>query len=114
MRRTAFRILLVITVLAAVAPIEAAQVCEPMREPVQFGDFTLPANRCGFPIDVSVVSNNECQDVTALADGTVITKITGRLVLKFTNNTLTPPAYIIRNVSGPSTETDNPDGSGMF
>jgi len=108
MRRTAFRILLAITVLAAVAPAGAAQA----REPVTVTPFTLPANRCGFPVDIEVVSNNEYQDVTTLADGTTITRITGRLVLSFTN-TVTG-FTIVRNVSGPSTEFDHPDGSGTF
>ena len=108
MRRTAFRILLVITVLAAVAPIGAAQACDP----VPFEDFTLPATRCGFPIDVAVVSNNECQDVVTLADGTMITRIHGRLVLSFTNDDTR--FTIVRNVSGPTTETDLPDGTVTF
>ncbi len=108
MRRTAFRILLAITVLAAVAPAGAAQA----REPVPFEPFTLPANRCGFPIDVGVVANNEYQDVTTLADGTTITRITGRLVLSFTNDDT--GFSIVRNVSGPTTEIDHPDGTVTF
>jgi hypothetical protein len=109
MRRIAFRILLAITGLAAVAQIGAAQTCEP----VPFTPFTIPADDgCGFPIRVEVVSNNECQDVVTLADGTTITRIRGRLVLSFTNtDTL---FTITRNVSGPTTQTDHPDGSGTF
>src|SRR5262249_37651947 len=73
---------------------------------------TLPANRCGFPIDVGVVENNEYQDVRTLADGTVVTKITGRLVLSFTNDVT---GYtIVRNVSGPSAAVDYPDGTSTF
>ncbi len=105
MRRTAFWILLAITVLAAVAPAAAAKD----REPVTFDPFTLPANRCGFPIDVEVVANKEYQDVVTLADGTTITRITGKLVLSFTN-TVTG-FTIVQNVSGPSTEIDHPDGT---
>jgi len=82
------------------------------REPVTFTPFTIPANRCGFPIDVEVVANNESQDVVTLADGTTVTRIRGRLVLSFTN--ATTGSSIVRNVSGPSTETDHPDGTGTF
>jgi len=82
------------------------------RVPVPFTPFTLPSNRCGFPIDVAPVSNNEFQDVTTLDDGTTITRITGRLVLSFTNTTT--GSTIIRNVSGPTTEIDHPDGTGTF
>ena len=55
------------------------------------------------------MSDNEYQDVVTLGDGTTITQTTGRLVLSFTN---TDTGFtIIRNVSGPSTEIDHPDGS---
>jgi hypothetical protein len=108
MRRTALRILLAITVLGAVAPAGAA----PPREPVVFVPFTLPANRCGFPVDIGLVSNNEYQQVTTLGDGTTVTKITGRLVLSFTN-TVTG-FTIIRNLSGPGTSIAHPNGSGTF
>src|SRR6266849_7481232 len=75
MKRTAFRILLAISLLAAVAPAWAAQD----REPVPFEPFTIPL--CGFPIDIGLVSNNEFQDVTTLADGTTVTQIRGTLKL---------------------------------
>jgi hypothetical protein len=113
MRRIAFRILLAITGLAAVAQIGAAQVCDPVVFPPPPGNFfMLPDNRCRFPIRVDVVSNKECQDVVTLADGTTVTRIRGRLVLSFTN-TITN-FTITRNVSGPTTETVHPDGSGTF
>jgi hypothetical protein len=109
MRRIASRILLAIIVLAAVAPTGAAQA----REPVPFEAFTLPENRCGFPVFIDVVANNEFQEVTTLDDGTVVTKITGRLVLSFTN-TVTG-FTIVRNVSGPGTTIVNPGGmTGTF
>jgi hypothetical protein len=108
MKHAVFTILLAITGLAALAPIGTAQA----REPVQFDDFTLPENRCGFPIDVKVVSNKEYQDVVTLADETTVTRIRGKLVLSFTN-TLTG-FTITRQVSGPTTETDHSDGSGIF
>jgi hypothetical protein len=105
MRRTAFRILLAVTVLATVAQAEA-------RDPVTFPEppWPLTLNGCGFPIRAEVVTNNEFQDVVILADGTIVTNITGRLVLRFTN--LGTHFSIVRNVSGPTTQTDNPpDGS---
>jgi hypothetical protein len=108
MRRIAFRIILTITALVALSLVRVAQA----REPVIITDFPLPTNRCGFPIDVEVVSNNEFEDVTTLADGTTVTKITGTLVLRFTN--ASTGSTIVRNVSGPSTEIDHPDGTGTF
>jgi len=108
MRRTASRILLAISVLAGVVPGAAAKD----HETVTIGPFTIPANRCGFPIDVAVVTNKEFQDVTTLPDGTTITQITGNLVLSFTN--VQTGFTIVRNVSGPTTEIDHPDGSATF
>jgi hypothetical protein len=109
MRRIVIPGLLIATAVAVLAPAGSAQAD---RTPVTFTNFTLPANRCGFPIDIAAVTNNEYQDVTTLADGTTITKITGNLVLSFTNDNT---GYtIVRNVSGPTTETDHPDGSITF
>src|SRR5690348_17316836 len=92
--------------LALVAPTAEA------REPVTFTPFTIPANRCGFPIDVGAVADTEYADVVTLSDGTTITHTTGRLVLSFTNTDT--GLSIVQNVSGPSTETDRPDGTGTF
>jgi hypothetical protein len=77
------------------------------------GSRTLGTDHCSaFPILVSVVANNEYQKVTTLLDGTTVTDITGRLVLSFTN---ADTGYtVVRNVSGPTTETDYPDGTGTF
>src|SRR5262249_54313146 len=105
MRRKQSWLLLAVTVLAAVAPAGAPQA----HEPVPFEPFTLPANRCGFPVDVGVVSNNEHQAVTTLADGTIVTRIRGKLVLSFTN--AETGFTIVRNVSGPTTAIDHPDGT---
>jgi hypothetical protein len=82
------------------------------RVPLPFTPFTLPANRCGFPIHIEAVADNEFQDVTTLADGTTITNIRGLLMLSFTNTN--NGVTIVRNVSGPTTETDHPDGTGTF
>jgi hypothetical protein len=108
MRRILIWGLLTAAAIAVLAPVGVAQA----REPVTFTPFTLSANRCGFPIDIGVVTNNEYQDVTNLPDGTTITSITGNLVLSFTNDST---GYsIVRNVSGPTTETDHTDGSVTF
>ena len=107
-RALLFAFLPAIAALAALVPAGPAQA----REPVPFLPGTLPANRCGFPVDIVALTNNEYQEVTTLADGTTITRITGRLVVSYTNaitgNT------IVRNVSGPTTETDHPDGTATF
>lgn len=108
MRRILIWGLMTAGVVAVLAPAGVAQA----RTPVTITPFTLNANRCGFSIDVGVVANNEYQDVTTLADGTTITKITGHLVLSFTNDVTR--YSIVRNVSGPTTETDYPDGSATF
>jgi hypothetical protein len=111
MRRTAFRILLAITALAAVAPVGAAQAREPVT--VEPSDLPgAPAPFCGFPVHIDVVANKEYQEVTTLADGTIITRVTGMLVQSFTN---TDTGFtIVRNVSGPTLRIDNPDGTGTF
>jgi hypothetical protein len=108
MRRAVVRGLLTIAALAMVVPAGLAQA----REPVPFPSGTLNPNRCGFPIDIAAVTNNEFQDVTILPDGTTITKITGHLVVSFKNDVT--GKTIVRNVSGPTTETDHPDGTGTF
>jgi hypothetical protein len=109
MRRIVIPALLIATAVAVLAPAGSAQAD---RTPVTIMPFTLPASRCGFAIHVGVVRNNEYQDVTTLADGTTITNITGNLVLSFTNDV--NGKSIVRNVSGPTTETDHPDGSVTF
>jgi hypothetical protein len=105
--RTVRGIAFAVVVLAA-----ADATARPPREPVIVEPLTLPANRCGFEVQVDVVSNNEFQTVTTLDDGTTITRITGRLVLSFTN--LTTGFTIVRNLSGPGTQTVHPDGTGTF
>ena len=67
---------------------------------------------CAFQVDVGVVSNNEHQDVTTLADGTTVTRIRGKLVLSFTNHAT--GFAIVRNVSGPTTTISHPDGTGTL
>jgi hypothetical protein len=107
----------VLLVLLAATPGRAAQrICvpgEPHTCAVGNQPFDLPLSRCGFPIGVGVVSDREyvIHD-TFLADGTEIQRITGELVLSFTNTTT--GKTVTENVSGPSTSTFAPDGSGRF
>lgn len=98
-------ILATITVLATIIPAFAQA-----RVPVGNQPRTLPPSLCGFAVHIGIVSDNEYQDVTTLADGTTITDITGNLVESFTN--VDTGKTIIRNVSGPTTTTSHPDGSG--
>jgi|SRR4051812_3231873 len=74
----------------------------------------LPAavSGCGFDVDLNVVANNEQSTTTTLADGTVITSVTGMLVESYTN--LATQKTITRNVSGPTTTTVRPDGTATF
>ena len=107
MRRIAFRILLTIIALVSLGLVRVAQA----REPVPDSDFPLSISGCGFLIDVAVVSNNEFKDVTMLSDGTTVTKITGTLVLRFTNAS-TPVSWahaaMIAVASRYPVETDMP------
>ena len=113
MRQILVRGLLTLFLVAVVAQVGVAEAREPVSDPLGSGSpngsITLPPTRCTFPVTIAVVTNNEFQKSTTLSDGTTITKITGTLVLSFTN-TITGTT-IVRNVSGPSTVTDNPDGT---
>ena len=109
--------LLIATAVAMLAPAGSAQaartpVMDPLGSGTPNGSITLPNNRCAFSVKIGVVTNKEFQDVTTLADGTTITKITGNLVLSFTN--VETSKAIVRNVSGPTTETDHFDAQGNF
>jgi len=68
---------------------------------------------CGFPVQIGVVDSKEyvIHD-SFLADGTEVQRVTGQLVLRFTN--LDSGKSIVENVSGPSTSTLSPDGGGSF
>lgn len=110
MRRFPAFLATALIVLAATAVAAAAAAA---RVPVDNESFTLPgAPLCGFDVDVTVLSNNEQSTTTTLADGTVIEKITGTLVERYTN--LDTGATIVRNVSGPTTTTTRPDGTATF
>src|SRR5947207_11664345 len=100
---------LILPTLISMATVMVASPAQ-AREPVNNEPLTLPPSVCGFSVTIGIVSDNEYQNVTTLADGTTITKITGRLVDSFTNDTT--GKTIVRNVSGPTTTIVHPDGSG--
>jgi hypothetical protein len=118
MRRA--RALTLASAIAAVAVIAMSGVAQAAWQPVTDplgsgtpnGSITLNPNRCGFPVEISVVTNRERQNVTTLPDKTTITEIRGSLVLRFTNTAT--GTTIVRNVSGPTTETDYASGVGTF
>jgi hypothetical protein len=89
------------------------------RVPYPAGDFTWPAyvppvgdantvGGCAFPVFVHIVKNNEYQTLTTLADGTVVQKYEGSLVLTLTN-TNTGKAITV-NSGGPGINTYRTDG----
>jgi hypothetical protein len=83
------------------------------RQPVDIPSHRVaPPLFCGFPISVDVVTNNEFQTVETV--GSVdTTKITGNLVLKFTNQTT--GKTITKNLSGPTVDVfDNATGVDHF
>jgi hypothetical protein len=79
----------------------------PIAEIPCFPNF--PDTSTFFKVDVNPVANKE--KVTTTGGGDVVST-TGKLVLSFTNETT--QKTIVKNVSGPTTVTTNPDGSGTF
>jgi hypothetical protein len=117
MRRTALLGIVTATALCGVigGVAQAAPTRTPVTDPLGSGSpngsITLPGPViCPFNVDVAVVSNGEYQTVTTLSDGTTVTNITGSLVLSFRNDTT--GATIVRNLSGPTSTTVHPDGTG--
>jgi hypothetical protein len=107
------RYVVVVTAALIALSVMAAAASAQTREPVIIDSFTLPGGPfCGFDIDVDVVANNQFKRTIVLPDGTVIERITGRLVLRFTNDAT--DKTIVRNVSGPTTRTTRPDGTATF
>jgi hypothetical protein len=95
---------------AATADSPWTPVTDPLDSGSTNGSITLPAgHNCVFAVDIAVVTNNEVQNMTTLADGTAVTKRKGNLVLSFKNDT--SGKTIEENVSGPTTRTVSPDGS---
>ena len=115
--RSAFRALAVGGVVfaflvgAAVAPATPGNGA--VRVPAGNQPFDLDPADCGFPIHVGVVKDNEyIIHSTTLADGTLVQRITGSLLLSFTN-TLTGKS-VVQNIGGPGTVTFGADGSFRF
>jgi hypothetical protein len=80
------------------------------RVPVDATPFDIPAESCGFPIHVGVVDDNEYIVKTREApDGSTTSRITGKLILSFTNTD--SGKTIVRDVGGPAWFTVNSDGS---
>jgi hypothetical protein len=95
---------------ATAAPLERTPVTDPLGSGSTNGSITLSAgHNCPFAVDIAVITNNEFQDVSKLADGSTVTKITGKLFLSFKNDT--SGKTIEENVSGPTTTTVSADGS---
>jgi hypothetical protein len=85
----------------------------PVTDALHSGTPTGPSTLsvcAAFPVIIPVVTNNEFRDATTLADRTTITRITGNLVLSFTNNSPGDKS-IFQNVSGPTIEADHAYGT---
>lgn len=96
----------------------AAAAADPRPTPVNNEPFDLRPVFCGFWIHVGVVRDNEVHTITKLTDGTVVERVTGKLILSFTNTGpvggRTGGTSIVQNVSGPTTTTARPDGTARF
>ena len=80
------------------------------RIPLGNTDFSIPAEDCGFPIDVTVVADKEyIVKSRDNADGSTTLRITGKLRLSFTNTDA--DKTIVRNLSGPGSVTFTEDGA---
>ena len=104
--------LFAVAVIAVAATVTAA-AAKPPGAPVNNEPFTLPgAPFCGFDVNVGVLANTERSATTTLADGTVVTRVTGKLVESYTN--ADTGKTIVRDVSGATTTTARPDGTATF
>lgn len=103
---------------AATADPPWTPVTDPLGSGSPNGSITLPEGHfCPtLTVDIAVVTNKEFQQMTTLADGTIVTRTKGHLVLSFKNDA--SGKTLQENVSGPSTETFTPtsstSGSGTF
>ena len=110
-RLPAFLTAALVTVAATAATAATASAGD--RVPVGNGEIFLPgAAFCGFDVDINPVEDNEFATITTLADATTITNVSGRFVESYTN--LATGKTITRNVSGPTTTTQRPDGTATF
>lgn len=101
------------TALLAATATAAAAAADPPGNPVVNEPFALPAAPfCGFDVNVDVLANKERSTTTTLADGTIVTRVTGKLVESYTN--ADSGKTIVRDVSGATTTTARPDGTATF
>ena len=108
MRTTALRATFVVACMigALLTTAAAASADQPIREPLPASDYTLPSNVCGFPVEVTVLTNREL--LTTFSNG--ILAINGALKVRFTN-AADPSKLIVVNASGPGRLTPNGDGT---
>jgi hypothetical protein len=87
---------------------------KPTRLPFPNTPFSVPAGVfCSFPVSVTIVENNEVSNTYPPdANGDVLQRITGKLVLGITNGTTNKSINV--NVSGPGTNVFHADGSDSF
>jgi hypothetical protein len=114
MRKLLIGTMAVLTVLLG-AP-GAAEAANPHPTPVNNEPFDLPPAFCGFWIHVGIVRDNELHTITN-TNGTTVERVTGKLILSFTNTGPTGDTAgknIIQDVSGPTTTTSRPDGTALF
>ena len=69
----------------------------------------LPATFCGFEVQSTFPVDRESAKILTASDGFMTTLVTGSLFASLTN--VESGKTITENISGPSKETDNPDGS---
>src|SRR6476469_9935221 len=95
---------------ALILSIAPSAIVADHRVPLGNTDFSIPAEDCGFPIDVSVVANKEYIVKTRdNADGSSTLRVTGKLWLSFTNTDT--DKTVVRNLSGPGSVTLTEDGA---
>jgi hypothetical protein len=91
-------------VTAVAAPVASAE--KPIRFPLPPPPSTLPADICGFPIDVQTLSINETG--TVFSNG--IFMANGKLKVRLTNGS-DPTKSVDLNISGPGKLIPQPDGT---
>jgi hypothetical protein len=101
---------LVMVALFLLAPMPGAWARGDGWEPLELPDHIVTS--CGDTrIDVTFPVNNSYQRVTTLSDGTVITQVTGRLVVTFA---VRGDDSLTLNISGPQRMTEYPNGDVEF
>jgi hypothetical protein len=78
------------------------------RVPLSNPDFTFTGD-CTFPVFMHVIRNKEYGTITTMADGTVVKKVEGSLLVTYTN--VNTGKAITANISGPGIVTSFMDGT---